>query len=177
MNPLAPYWGLIKNGLLIGVLVWFGLFCRSCGKEAGDAEVSALKAAHAQTLQGIAEQTAKAAQLSRLASEKFRERENQQAQRFVEIATTSYLKGKTDAQASANAVADDLRAGNRQLRHQWLGCVSASRGAPASSAGAGGTDDAAELRAAGVGRVLGIVGACDAHVEALQATLKAERSP
>jgi hypothetical protein len=140
-------------------------------------QVDDLKLQHSEVLRGIANQAAKVADLSRQASEKFRQRESEQAQRFVDIAANSYQKGKTDAQASADAVADDLRAGNRKLRHQWLGCVSASRGAAETSASAGGTDDAADLRAAGVGRVLGIVGACQAHVTSLQAILTAERTP
>lgn len=170
-----------KLGTQLVVLGTIAAFLLGAGFAGGlkwrEGQVAGLKLQHSEVLRGIANQTAKAAELSRLASEKFRQRETEQAQRFVDIATNSYQKGKTDAQASADAVADDLLAGNRKLRHQWLGCVSASRGAAEASAGAGRADDAADLRAAGVGRVLGIVGACQAHVTSLQAILTAERTP
>lgn len=175
IGPLSGY-TLGTKLVVLGVAIVFLLGAGFAGGLKWSAgTVNALKLEHAQTLQGIAEKTAKAADLSRKASEAFRQREQQQAQRFVDIATHSYLQGKNDAQASADAVADDLRAGNRQLREQWRGCVSASRGSAEAAAGARGADAEADLRAAGVGRVLGIVGACQAHVESLQAVLIAER--
>jgi len=162
--------------LMLGTVVVFLLGAGFAGGLKWQSGVVAdLKLQHSETLRGIAQQTARVAELSRQASEKFREREQRQAQRFVEIATTSYQKGKNDAQAAANAVVADLHAGNRQLRQQWAGCLSATRGSAEAAAGVGRADAEAELRRADVGRVLAIAGACDAHVEALHATLSAER--
>lgn len=176
LSPLAPYAALFKLGaiaLLLGFVFFGG---RSCGKQAGNAEVSALKASHAQTLQGIAEQTAKAAELSRLAAEKLREREQAQAQKFVDIAIENQARIQ-DAQAKADAVVTDLRAGNLRLRYQWQGCMSTSRIAAEAGASTRGADAEADLRSADIGRVHGVGLACDAHVESLQAVLIAERAP
>lgn len=170
MTPLA----YLKLGGLALFLAVFGFGMRSCGKQAGDAEVAQLKASHAATLQGIAEQAARAAEVSRKAFEAFREREHQQAQAFVDIATENHRK-LTDVQAKAGAVVADLRAGNRRLRQQWAGCVSTSNLAAEAAAGARGFDAEADVLPAGVGRVLGIAGTCQAHVESLQAILIAER--
>lgn len=165
MTPFA-YAKLLGAALVVAFLFLGG---RSCGKQAGDAEVKALKLQYAQ-------ETAHVAGLAIRAAEAVRAEEHQQAQRFVDIAVQNQRKLK-DAQANADAVVADLRAGNRRLRQQWQGCVSTSGLAAQAAAGASGADDAADVLPAGVGRVLGIVGACQAHVESLQAVLTAERTP
>ena len=137
---------------------------RSCERRAGDAEVRALKQAHA-------EATAKAERKARDLAEQYRAREQEQAQRFVDLSTEHHRKLR-DVQAKADAVVAGLRAGNVRLRGEWAACVSRT---PEAGPGAGGPDDAADVLPAGIGRVLGIVGACQAHVESLQSVLTAER--
>lgn len=152
---------------IVGVL----LFAGWVGRQTMAGENAALRIKHAQTLQDLAEKTAKAAELSRKASEAVRASEQKQAQQFVDIAVENQRKLR-NVQSKADAVVADLRAGSLKLRKQWAGCLSATAEA---GAGSGGADAEADLRGAGVGRVLGIVGACQAHVESLQSVLIAER--
>lgn len=165
MTPIAS----AKLAGIVGVL----LFAGWVGRQTMAGENAALRIKHAQTLQSLAEKASKAAELAVKASEAYRQREQEQAQRFVDLSTKHHRKLR-DAQAKADAVVADLRAGNVRLRGEWADCVSRT---PEAGPGAGGPDDAADVLPAGIGRVLGIVGACQAHVESLQAVLIAERHP
>lgn len=165
MNPLAPYWGLIKNGLLVGVLVWFGLFCRSCGKEAGDTEVLELKLQYAQ-------ETAHVAKLAKDAAEKARKAEHAWGDTFIAIAL-QHEKERTDgAQAAYDRAVDDVRTGRLKLRPWWTCPVPRAAKTPGS---AGKPDDAADLRAEAAARIVRIGAEADAYARACQATLIAER--
>lgn len=168
MTPLA--YAKILSG--IGVL----LFAGWVGRQTMAGENAALRIKHAHTLQTLAEKTAKAASLAVKASEANRQRESEQAQKFVELALENRRKVER-VQANADAVVRDLRAGNLRLRQQWAGCLSAAGGSAEAATSAGGTDGEADVSGAGFGRVLGIVGACQAHVESLQSVLTAERQP
>ena len=103
MNQLAPYWGLIKNGLLIGALVWFGLFCRSCGKQAGENEVRELKLRYA-------EETARVARLAKDAADKARKVEHAWGDAFIAVAL-QHQRDLANAQVTEQDVADAVRAG------------------------------------------------------------------
>lgn len=103
------------------------------------------------------------------------QRAREQAQAAgIKAAAESYQKGKTDAeQVAAKAVAD-LAAGNRRLRDEWATCR-ATVTAVSSAAGGQRADGEDGLREAGIGRVLRIVGQCQAQRDALQQALTAER--
>jgi len=165
VTPLA--WAKLAG--IVGVL----LFAGWVGRQTMAGENAALRIQHAETLRDLAEKTANAANLATKAIEANRARENQQAQAFVDIAI-QHQQELSNVQHQADAVVGDLRRGNLRLRQQWAS-LSASCGSAQAAAGAGTTDEEADLREAGVGRVLGIVGACQAHVESLQSILRLER--
>lgn len=165
MNPLASYWGLIKNGLLIGVLVWLGLFCRSCGKEAGENEVRELKLQHA-------EQTARVARLAQDAAEKARKAEHAWGDAFVAVAL-KYQRDLSNAQVTEKDVAAAVRAGTLQLRDHWR-CPAVPR-PPEAPAAAGRADAAAERRAADAGAAVRLAAEFDAYQRLCAQTLTAER--
>lgn len=72
-----------------------------------------------------------------------------------------------DAQATADRVVADLRAGERRLRAHWEGCQ-ATASLSAAAAIAASADDAAELRAASAARIVRLGAECDAQVRGLQ---------
>jgi hypothetical protein len=165
LNPLAPYAALFKLGaiaLLLGFVFFGG---RSCGKQAGDDEVSALKVSHAQTMRGIAEQTAKVAELARKTEQAW-------GDAFIAVAL-QHQRDLANAQVTEKDVADAVRAGTLQLREHWR-CPAVPR-ASAAPAAAGRADDAAELRAADSGALVRVGKEADAAKRLCQATLKAER--
>lgn len=123
----------------------------------------------AQTADKLAAQTA-LAQVT--ASEQARAAEQSMAARFAAQAET-YEREKTDAQAAADRVADDLRAGNLRLRSEWAGCETA--GLSRVAAAAGQPDAATDLRAASASRIVRAADAADAQVRGLQELLKQER--
>ena len=69
----------------------------------------------------IAETAKLAAQAQADAQAKARAIEHAQAQAVAAVAE-SYERGKADAQATADRVAADLRAGSLRLRREWAGC-------------------------------------------------------
>ncbi len=95
-----------------------------------------------------------------------------EAQQRAEIAiiATSYEDQKRAAASKSAKVVADLRAGNLRLRREWEGCRSPGVSGTASDPGI--PDDLGELRRASLGRVLGIVGECQAQVTGLQAVVR-----
>ena len=89
-------------------------------------------------------------------------------------ALTETRKEQADAQANADRLVADLRAGTVRLRREWLACTSAASvpgtAEPAAGADAG-TDDRAGLAAA----VVRAGAECAIHVRGLQRLLRAER--
>lgn len=132
----------------------------------GDAALSAERAARAQERTTLANQRADAINARLIA-------EGKQATAINEAAT-AYQRGKTDAVHAADQAIADLAAGNRRLRDQWATC---QRTTDAVSSAAGGQRPDGEdgLRAAGIGRILRIVGTCQAQRDALQEALTGER--
>lgn len=106
------------------------------------------------------------------ASEAARAEERAKAEASALIAQ-AYERGKTDAEATGKRAADDLRAGNLQLREHWRGCETARLSAAATAAGQ--PDGGADLRAAGAGDLVRAGAACDAHVRGLQAQVRSDR--
>lgn len=86
----------------------------------------------------------------------------------------AYEKGKKDAEATAVAVVDDLRAGNLRLRGYWAGCE--TQRLSLSAALAAEPDAAARDREESAGRIVRAAAECDAQVVGLQGLLKAERA-
>ena len=118
------------------------------------------KLGHAQTLQEIAELTAVAAAAARA-------REAQHTKDLT-AARLTQLEDLTSAQTRIDALAADLAAERRKLRDYWTQNRPAAAVPGADPADSRGESDA-ELRAAGLGRVLGTVAACQAQVKFLLA--------
>lgn len=123
----------------------------------------------AQVLAEQADDRAKAAEDALRQAQANQAKAERLAQDFVDLAA-GFLKDKQDAKAKGDVVAAELRASNLRLRKQWTACLS-----PSPAPGAGGADDAADLRQADIGRVYGIAAACTAHVSRLQDILRLER--
>ena len=89
-------------------------------------------------------------------------------------ALTETRKEQADAQANADRLVADLRAGAVRLRREWLACTSAAS-VPGTAEPAAGADAGTGLREARAGRIIGATDECDAHVRGLQRLLIAER--
>lgn len=110
------------------------------------------------------------AELATEASEAARKAERAQAAAFAALAR-DYEQDKINAQANADRVIADLRAGHLRLRKQWT-CPAADR-VPRSPTGAGISDAGAELRAAGAADLVRVGDECDAQVLRLQQAVRA----
>lgn len=137
--------------------------------------VQSVRLAHEQTAKAqVAKQWAEAKAAQSDAEAKASEAARNQEQtrvRYVNGVAASYEKGKADAQATADHVADDLRAGNIRLRGEIraLATDRVSGNAPA----AGQPSDAAERGAELAGAAIGVGADCDARVAALIAAYDA----
>jgi hypothetical protein len=119
-----------------------------------------------------AEHEAQRATAAAQASEQARQAEAEKADLANQVAI-EYERGKQDAQAVADRVADDLRAGALRLRKQWQGCEAR---VPEAATGPGEPDAGAADRAEGARRIVRAAAECDAQVKGLQALVKADRS-
>lgn len=163
LDPIKPYWYIIRT-VLFGIVVLVAvLYVRGCGKAAGEAEVAALKAKHATTLSEIAQQTAKA-------SEKARAAEKAVAVSFAKI-HDQHAQDLTDAQARADATVAGIRTDLIRLRNHWT-CPEVPS-APGVAGDPGQGQDAADLRAQDIGRVRGYGAQCDADLKSWQARWEA----
>ena len=89
-------------------------------------------------------------------------------------ATAEYRKESADAQANADRVAADLRAGNIRLRREWLACTAAAS-VPGTAEPAAGADAGADDRAGLAAAVVRSGAECAIQVRGLQRLLRAER--
>lgn len=97
--------------------------------------------------------------------------------RVANQVAAQYEQDKTDAQARADSLAADLRAGNVRLREPWRTCPSA---VPEAAADPGKPADASEWsddRAAGISRTIEAADDDAAKIKALQNLLIQERQP
>lgn len=157
LDPLRPYAGLLR-WLLIALLVVLG-YRLGAGHWRGEytAEVAARaadNAAHAATLQRLADSTAAAAAKAKAASEAL-------AVSRAE-SDTRYKKARDDAKRAQTDLATALRRGDVQLQPQW------SCAAPGPLAG-GAAPDAVQASAAGrFNSAARIVGAADADAAVIE---------
>lgn len=91
------------------------------------------------------------------------------AQRAI---SEAYERGKTDAQAIADAVTQNLRTDNDRLRRHWRGCENATARVPATPAAGPEPDGDAELRARDTGYLVGLGARADRQIAGLQAALR-----
>lgn len=97
-----------------------------------------------------------------------------QAAIAANVVAESYEKGKTDAQATADAVVAGLGAGAVRLREQWRSCEA---GRVSQAAAAARFANAIEQsRNESAGRIVRIAAECDAQVTGLQSFIAAERA-
>lgn len=83
----------------------------------------------------------------------------------VADADAQYERGKQDAQATADRVAADLRAGTLRLRREWAQCETGRLSAGAAAARELG--EAEQQRIESAGRIVRAAAECDAHTAAL----------
>jgi len=131
------------------------------------ASIQTVRLHHAQLV--IAETAKLSAQAQADAQAKARAIEQAKAKAVAAVAE-SYERGKADAQATADRVAADLRAGTLRLRREWAGCE--TRGLSAASAATRELDAASDVRADLAGAAIRVGAECDAQVTALQAILR-----
>lgn len=98
-----------------------------------------------------------------------RDVESKLAAAMAELAAKN-ARERADAKRKGDDLAAGVRAGTVQLRDQWQ---NRAFNVPGLASGPGGQDDAAELRAAGVGRVREIGASCDAEIRYWQGVWKA----
>lgn len=108
---------------------------------------------------------------ARLANERLSRQLEGASREHQDAVAAAYERGKSDAETAADALVDDLRAGNAELRDHWQACLAADRAGDVPEAGRAGPepDGGTELRQAGVRDLLRIVGMCEAQVIGLQA--------
>lgn len=105
-----------------------------------------------------------AAQAQSNAEAKARKAEQTMAQAVADAAA-QYERGKQDAQATADAVTADLRAGSLRLRREWAACETDRLSAGAAAARELG--EAEQQRIESAGRIVRAAAECDAHTAAL----------
>ena len=98
--------------------------------------------------------------------------ERRYLERITDI-SEQYERDKADAQAAADRLAADLRAGNVRLRNEWAGCETGRVSGDATAARL--ADEAAQLRAKGASDLVRAAAEADAQVRGLQRVIEAER--
>ena len=151
---------------LLASLAWGGVQC-------SQKQAARLDASRAQT--ALEAQRAEIEAGARQAEADARKAEQAAAQRIAAVAQR-YEQEKIDAQAAADRLAADLRAGNVSLHRRWEAC-SATADLSAAVAGAGLADGGADDRAESAGRAVAAAAACDAQVRGLQAVMIVDRTP
>ena len=126
-------------------------------------QVASITTKHAVDAQYVAEMVTKASEAARAA-------EQTQAAAFDAIAR-QHEQDKADAQAEADRVAADLRAGRLRLQDRWATqCLATEVAARAGTADEGRAD-----REASAGRIVQAARDADNQIRGLQAVLMAER--
>jgi hypothetical protein len=168
MTALVELLGGIRGTVFAGLALLFALLFGIAlhGKHSAQVEFDKAQAAWAQ-------QSLKQAEAVIQAQERARQQE-QASQAMVSRIAADYETEKRNAQVQADRVAADLSSGALKLRQQWQACRSTAdlSGVVASAAQ---PDSQDQLRAAGVGRVLGIVAACQAQRDGLIRVVEADR--
>jgi hypothetical protein len=135
-------------------------------EQRADAREATIRAEYEQRMSEEAEQTAQF-----IAEETARNRRTEQAlSDEVTQAKADHDEYIRDLEARQARTVADLASGNFKLRKQWQSCLSRPGQAPETGPGDAGD---ADLRAADIGRVQGIAGACDAAVKRWQDTWNA----
>lgn len=147
---------IVMAALLAGTSLYAHHRGYVAGQAVGNAAVASLKA-------DLAEATAAATTAARKA-------EQAQAD-ALSAAAQSYERGRDDAQAHADRVIADLRAGNIRLRARWSAPAACRVPAPAASVAR--ADAAERSRQESAGRIVLAADQCDAQVAALQDVIRA----
>lgn len=163
---LARYWPHILGVLIYTAIV--GLIGHAAGEWQGDRRAAKSELALSNAERDAAYQVAEA-------EAKARKVEQERAAAVAEAAD-AYEKGRADAQAKADRVVADLRAGTVRLRQHWQAAV-ATCDVSRDSAAALAAEREAELRAESAARIVRIGAEADAKVRALQDAYEALRRP
>ena len=149
---------------LLASLVWGGWQWR--GKQAAQTDAAEARTTLAEYRQEAAEKIARFEVEARAT-------EQRHAADLTRIGR-EHKEAMTDAQAAADRLVADLRAGNVRLQDRWRGCVAAS-GVPGSAGSAAGSDAGARDREESAGRIVLAARQCDAQVKGLQAVILSDR--
>ena len=149
---------------LLASLAWGGVQCSQ--KQAARLDASRAQTALERLRADVADAARKAERDARLA-------EQASARRLAEVAAR-YEQEKIDAQAAADRITADLRAGNVSLHRRWQACA-ATADLSGASAAAGQPDGGADDRAASAVRIVRAAAQCDAQVRGLQDVVRADR--
>lgn len=114
-----------------------------------------------------------AAETARADAEAAARAHEQQLAKAAAAASELYERGKIDAQAAADRVVSDLRAGSLRLRREWGQCETGRLSDAAARAAE--PDGEADDRASRAGRIVRAAATCDAQVKGLQALVIADR--
>lgn len=165
MTFLLLYWKQIVAGLIVLAVLAVLAFTYWLGGASGRTELAEYKAKVAAQATVVADLATKAERIAR-------ETEQAHAKALADVAE-QYEQDKQNAQADADRLVADLRAGNRKLRDLWKDQSTASVSGVAASTG--GAEGQARLREESISRVLAAVAQCEAQVTGLQAVTEADR--
>ena len=166
MDYLTPYLGAAKavaGLILLGLLAWGAYEVHDSIWDSGYAK------ARAEAEKTIAE----FAKAEAAAQGKARAAEQRHAKALADVAE-QYEQDKLNAQAAADRLTADLRAGTVRLHDRWQACRATDRLAEAV-ASASEPDAAAEDRAASAGRIVRAAADADAQIRGLQEVIRQDR--
>jgi len=168
LAPLKPYAELIRWGvILLGALVLLG------AGFAGGMRWNAGKAAKARA--EVVQLKADLAAAKLQASESARKEELARADAVSAVAA-AYERGKRDAEAAGDAVADGLRSGAVRFRRLWEECTARpAAGLPGPAADSAEPSGVTESRADSAGRIVRATAHDAAQIRCLQALALTDR--
>ena len=153
----------LPHVLVAAVIAWAVWAVYDWGHDNGAAKVQAQwDKERTELLEAYADDMAKA-----------RERERELTEHMAEVAE-SYERDRADAQAAADRVVSELRAGNLRLHKRWQAAI-ATRDLSEAATAAGESDAAADDRHASASRIVRAAEHCDAQVRGLQAVIRSYR--
>lgn len=153
------------------LLPWLAIVALLAALHVSRADLREAKAQHAEAL---AQRDADIAHERERATIRVLAAERRHAEAVDALAQT-YEREKADAQARADAVVADLRAGNLRLHQRWEAARATADLVSGVAAAARSTDDGADDRASSASRIVRAAALCDSQVRGLQALVREDR--
>ncbi len=168
MKPWAPIVKWLAIGATVMALLWWAAVAPRMA-------LSEERQAHADTKTAHAEERAEAAEALARSEQQAREMEHRHAVDMERIGR-EHLEQLSNAQADADRLVADLRAGHVRLQERWRGCGEPPA-VPGPFPGTTAPDAVTLDREASAGRIVLAAAECDAHVRSLQEVIRADRMP